>query len=59
MAKKSVGKVSKTTTKKGMGADYHRKMAQEHSARARLHGAKADLIDAQNPGKKKGPGYLY
>lgn len=39
-------------------ADYHRKMAGTYSAKARIHGAKAELLDAQNP-KKKRPGYLY
>lgn len=34
-------------------ADYHRKMAQTHSAQARIHGAKADLMDAQNPPKQR------
>lgn len=58
MTKKNAsgGKSSKA---KGPTADYHRKMATEHSAKARLHSAKADLMDAKNPPKNKPRGMLY
>lgn len=54
MAKKSGGKPSKPAAKtKAPDADHHRKMAGTYSAKARIHSARADLIDAQNPKKDK------
>lgn len=59
MAKKSGGRSSKSASKtKAPNADYHRKMAGTYSAKARIHGAKADLLDAQNP-KKNTRNYPY
>lgn len=56
MAKKSSGSRSKPAAKsKPLDADYHRKMAGTFSAKARIHSAKADLMDAQNPKKRQGP----
>lgn len=55
MAKKSSGKGgsgAKTKPKAAMTADTHRKMERMHHAKARLHGAKADMADALNPPKK-------
>jgi hypothetical protein len=58
MAKKSGSRShSKPAPKKAPDADYHRKMASKHSATARIHSAKADLIDAQDPKKRPGPVY--
>lgn len=56
MAKKSSGKSggSKSTSKGGMSADDHRKVANTLQAKARIHHAKADLAEALNP-PKKGP----
>lgn len=57
MAKKSSGKSSgsgKAKPKAVMTAEDHRKMEQMHHAKARLHGAKADMADALNPPKKSG-----
>lgn len=56
MAKKSGSKPAAKS--KPQGADYHRKMTAEHSAKARLHSAKADLADAQNPNKKRQHPYV-
>lgn len=58
------GKASKPAAKsKSEGtADYHRKLAQTYSAKARIHGAQADLADAKNPPKKgamRGGPYSY
>ena len=36
---------------KGMSADDHRKLASKHHARARLHDARADMLDVDNPPK--------
>ena len=53
MAKKSASSKGKgKSAPKEVSADDHRKMASQHSARSRLHSAKADLIDAKNPPKK-------
>lgn len=57
--KKSSSKSAKSAPKtKVPDADYHRKMAGTFSAKARIHSAKADLMDAQNPKKRTGP-YTY
>jgi hypothetical protein len=52
MAKKSSSKPAATKSKGGMSPADHRKMADEHHAKARLHSAQADLMDAKNPPKK-------
>lgn len=58
MAKKSGSKSSKPAPKTP-DADHHRKMAGTYSAKARIHSAKADLLDAQNPKKNSTRGYPY
>jgi len=40
---------------KSMSAADHRKMAETLNARARIHHAQADLMDAKNPPKKRTP----
>lgn len=49
--------VKKASTKKppraSMTATDHRKKSEEHYAKARLHSARADLLDAKNPTKGK------
>jgi hypothetical protein len=35
-----------------MDADDHRKKAEKHRALGRLHEAKADMLDVDNPPKK-------
>lgn len=43
---------AKATAKpKSMTADDHRKLADKHRARSRLHEAKADMLDVDNPPK--------
>lgn len=55
MAKKASGS-GKPKAKGGMTAEDHRKMSEQHYAKARLHSAHADLMDAKNPPKRpKGP----
>jgi hypothetical protein len=49
MAKKATKGSSKP---KGMSSADHRKVAEQHYAKARLHTAHADLKDAKNPPKK-------
>lgn len=51
MAKKPSG----GSKSKGTSATDHRKLAETHYAKARLHSAYADLKDAKNPPKTKGP----
>jgi hypothetical protein len=53
MAKKSSGKPKGEKPKAGMSPTDHRKMAEQHHAKARLHSAQADLMDAKNPPKSK------
>lgn len=54
MAKKPSGKGG-SKSKGGMSAEEHRKMAEAFHAKARLHSAHADLKDAKNPPKNRGP----
>lgn len=54
MSKKPSGKTD-GSKKGGMTAADHRKLADTHFAKARLHSAHADLKDAKNPPKTKGP----
>lgn len=51
MAKKSSGG-SKAKAKTGTTAADHRKLSEQHYAKARLHSAHADLMDAKNPPPK-------
>lgn len=53
MAKKPSTKSGGTKTKGGLSAADHRKRSEEHYAKARLHSAHADLMDAKNPPKGK------
>jgi hypothetical protein len=57
MAKKSKPAASKPRTP--TTAEEHRKAAELLQARARLHHAKADMADAQNPPKKNNRGGNY
>lgn len=46
-------KAAKPTPKaKSMTADDHRKLADKHRARSRLHEAKADMLDVDDPPKR-------
>lgn len=59
MAKKQS---NKSGAKKGaMSAQDHRQKAEAFHAKARLHSAQADLMDAKNPPKNRGPhaGRIY
>ncbi len=49
--KKSSGKSKPAPKAKPPDAEHHRRMAGTYSAKARIHSAKADLLDAQNPKK--------
>ncbi len=51
MTKKSKPAARADKSKGGPTAEEHRKMAAEFHAKARLHDAKADVIDAKNPPK--------
>jgi hypothetical protein len=43
-------KAAKPSAKvKSMTADDHRKLADKHRARSRLHEAKADMLDVDSP----------
>ena len=45
-------KAAKPTPKvKSMTSEDHRKLADKHRARSRLHEAKADMLDVDNPPK--------
>ena len=50
MAKKAAPKAGKA--KPSMSPEEHRKQGQILSARARLHHAKADMLEAKNPPKR-------
>jgi len=49
-----MAKHAKKATRKAMTAEDHRKIAATHHAKGSLHNAKAELLEAQNPSKKKG-----
>lgn len=52
-------RMEKPTPKaKGMTADDHRKLADKHRARSRLHEAKADMLDVDNPPPKGSKGKM-
>jgi len=53
MAKGKGGGAKKAPAKKEPTADMHRQKAAELHAKARLHSARADMMDVKNP-KKKG-----
>jgi hypothetical protein len=50
--KKSKPAPKKAVVAKSMDADDHRKKAEKHRALGRLHEAKADMLDVDNPPKK-------